>query len=206
MGAVPAHVVRSGSRRGFLLANHDGAERPALAGLLRPRTRTADTADTTFPRTRRRHVSSILGSSRTNDPTFSQPIITYDETQLIIAEAAFQTNDKATATTALNNVRARYSKPPIASPTLTDIMTEKYILMFQNVERGTTTSVPASRRSSRRATSSRSRAVPVGTTETQTNTNAPGRPNRRSRPVATGMTRTAVRKWIGAGSELKCWR
>src|SRR5262249_33279806 len=58
-------------------------------------------------------VSPILGSSRTNNAEFGQPIITFDETQLIIAEAAFQTNDKATATTALNTVRARYSKAPI---------------------------------------------------------------------------------------------
>lgn len=79
-------------------------------------------------------ISSILGSGRTNDPTFSQPIITFDENELIIAEAAFQTGDKATATTALNTVRARWSKPAIGSPTLTDIMNEKYILMFQNVE------------------------------------------------------------------------
>ena len=79
-------------------------------------------------------ISQIVGSGRTNDPTFSQPIITYDETQLIIAEASFQTNDKASATTALNNVRARYSKPAIASPTLNDIMTEKYIVMYQNPE------------------------------------------------------------------------
>jgi hypothetical protein len=79
-------------------------------------------------------ISQIVGSGRTNDPTFSQPIITYDETQLIIAEAAFQTNDKASAATALNNVRARYSKPAIASPTLNDIMTEKYIVMYQNPE------------------------------------------------------------------------
>lgn len=79
-------------------------------------------------------ISSILGSGRTNDPTFSQPIITYDENQLIIAEAAFQTGDKATATTALNTVRARYGKPAILVPTLNDIMSEKYIETFQNVE------------------------------------------------------------------------
>ncbi|HEX8943066.1 MAG TPA: SusD/RagB family nutrient-binding outer membrane lipoprotein [Gemmatimonadaceae bacterium] len=79
-------------------------------------------------------VSSILGSGRTNDVTFSQPIITYDETQLIIAEAAFQTNDKASAATALNNVRTEHGKSAIASPTLADIMNEKYIALFQNVE------------------------------------------------------------------------
>ena len=39
-------------------------------------------------------ISQIVGSGRTNDPTFRQPIITFDETQLIIAEAAFQTSDK----------------------------------------------------------------------------------------------------------------
>ena len=79
-------------------------------------------------------VSQLVGSNRTDNVEFSQPIITYDETQLIVAEAAFQTNDKATATTSLNTVRARYGKPAIANPTLSDIMTEKYILMFQNPE------------------------------------------------------------------------
>jgi hypothetical protein len=38
-------------------------------------------------------ISPLVGSARTNNPQFAQPIITYDETQLIIAEAAFQTND-----------------------------------------------------------------------------------------------------------------
>jgi starch-binding outer membrane protein, SusD/RagB family len=79
-------------------------------------------------------ISPIVGSGRTNDVTFSQPIITFDETQLIIAEAAFQTNDKASATTAFNTVRTRNGKPTIASPTLADIMNEKYISLFQNVE------------------------------------------------------------------------
>lgn len=79
-------------------------------------------------------ISSVLGSGRTDNLTFSQPIITYDETQLIIAEAALQTGDKTTAANALNAVRARYAKPAIANPTLTDIMTEKYIALFQNYE------------------------------------------------------------------------
>jgi len=79
-------------------------------------------------------ISPIVGSGRTNDVTFSQPIITFDETQLIIAEAAFQTNDKTSATTAFNTVRTRNGKSTIASPTLADIMNEKYIALFQNVE------------------------------------------------------------------------
>jgi hypothetical protein len=119
-------------------------------------------------------ISSVLGSNRTNNPEFSQPIITYDETQLIVAEAAFQTNDKATATAALNNVRARYSKAPIASPTLSDIMTEKYILTFQNVEAWNDykrTCIPALKPARNKL------AVPgrflYGSTEMQTNANAP---------------------------------
>lgn len=119
-------------------------------------------------------ISSILGSGRTSDPTFSQPIITYDETQLIIAEAAFQTNDKATAATALNKVRAEFGKPAIANPSLADIMNEKYILMFQNVEAWNDykrTCIPALKPARNKL------AVPgrflYGTTEMQTNTNAP---------------------------------
>jgi starch-binding outer membrane protein, SusD/RagB family len=119
-------------------------------------------------------ISTILGSGRTDDPTFSQPIITYDETQLIIAEAAFQTNDKASATTALNNVRTRWHKPTIASPTLTDIMNEKYILTFQNVEAWNDykrTCIPVLKPVRNKL------AIPgrflYGSTEMQTNTNAP---------------------------------
>ena len=77
---------------------------------------------------------SLLRGTRETDPTFRQPIITYDENQLIIAEALFQAGDVTGAATALNTVRARYSKPAIATPTLNDIMTEKYIALFQNPE------------------------------------------------------------------------
>jgi starch-binding outer membrane protein, SusD/RagB family len=77
---------------------------------------------------------SLLRGARQTDPQFRQPIITYDETQLIIAEASLQTGDAAGAATALNLVRARYNKSPIAAPTLNDIMTEKYIALFQNPE------------------------------------------------------------------------
>ena len=78
-------------------------------------------------------VSTFTGAGR-NSKTFSQPIITYDETQLIIAEASLQTGAAAAAATALNTVRAEYGKAAIAAPTLNDIMTEKYITTFQNRE------------------------------------------------------------------------
>ena len=78
-------------------------------------------------------ISTFTGAGR-NSKTFSQPIITFDETQLIIAEASLQTGATAAAATALNTVRAQYGKPAIAAPTLNDIMTEKYIALFQNRE------------------------------------------------------------------------
>jgi len=77
---------------------------------------------------------SPIANSGRNVATFSQPIITYDERELIIAETAFNMGDIATATVALNTVRAEYGKAPIAAPTLNDIMTEKYIALFQNME------------------------------------------------------------------------
>ena len=77
---------------------------------------------------------SLLRGNRQTDPQFRQPIITYDENQLIIAEASLQTGDAAGAALALKNVRDRYGKSVIAAPTLSDIMTEKYIALFQNPE------------------------------------------------------------------------
>ena len=77
---------------------------------------------------------SLMRGTRQSDPTYRQPIITYDENQLIIAEALFQAGDVTNAAAALNTVRARYSKAAIATPTLNDIMTEKYIALFQNAE------------------------------------------------------------------------
>ena len=75
-------------------------------------------------------------SALATDPTYRQPIITYDETQLIIAEAALQTGDRATAAAAFNAERAHVGKASIAAAALTlnDVMTEKYITLFQNAE------------------------------------------------------------------------
>src|SRR5690242_12659615 len=51
-------------------------------------------------------ISPILGSGRTDDDAFSQPIITYDENQLILAEASFKLTGAAAAAPFLNTVRA----------------------------------------------------------------------------------------------------
>jgi hypothetical protein len=120
--------------------------------------------------------SPISGSTRNTD-TFSQPIITYDETQLILAEADFQAGNVPLAATELNNVRGRYGKSLIAVPTLNDIMTEKYITLFQNVESWNDykrTCLPT-------LTPALGRSVipgrlPYGATEQQTNPNAPADP------------------------------
>jgi hypothetical protein len=78
-------------------------------------------------------ISPILGSGRTNDPVFAQPIVTWEENQLILAEANFVTSGAAAAQPFLNAVRAKYGKPSKAA-TLQSIMEEKYINLFQNVE------------------------------------------------------------------------
>lgn len=79
-------------------------------------------------------ISPLIGSGRTDNESFPQPIITYDENQLIMAEASFKLTGSAAAAPFLNAVRARYGKGAIATPTLADIMNEKYIVLYQNLE------------------------------------------------------------------------
>ena len=81
-------------------------------------------------------ISPIAGSERTEDPTFQQPVMTFEERQLILAETNFRLGDATAAATALNVVLTLHGKPleTAASITLADIMTEKYIHMFGNIE------------------------------------------------------------------------
>jgi hypothetical protein len=120
--------------------------------------------------------SPIVGGGR-NTATFAQPIITNDENLLIIAETAFRAGDVAAAATALNTVRARYGKAAIAAPTLTDIMTEKYIALFQNIESWNDikrTCIPGLKPAlGRTVVPGR---IPYGTTELQTNSKAEADP------------------------------
>jgi starch-binding outer membrane protein, SusD/RagB family len=81
---------------------------------------------------------SPLSSTRL-DPAFLQPLATWAENQLIIAEAANQTGDDGTARTSLNAVLTDAGRTPVGSgvsgaPLLQAIMTEKYIRLFQNPE------------------------------------------------------------------------
>jgi len=66
--------------------------------------------------------------------TFRQPLVTWAENQLILAEAKFQTGDIAGATINVNNVRAAVGMAPLAVVTFQDVMLEKYIAMFQNID------------------------------------------------------------------------
>ncbi len=72
------------------------------------------------------------------DPAFKQPLITWAENQLIIAEAAYQTNDEPTALTSLNAERTAAGLATLSGITGTalhdSIMTEKYVVTFQSIE------------------------------------------------------------------------
>jgi starch-binding outer membrane protein, SusD/RagB family len=67
-------------------------------------------------------------------PGFRQPIVTWAENQLIIAEAAFRLGQTGVALAAYNAERAGAGLPAAGGVTLADIMTEKYIALFQNIE------------------------------------------------------------------------
>jgi starch-binding outer membrane protein, SusD/RagB family len=79
-------------------------------------------------------ISPLTGSGRNGDGSFRQPLITYAENQLIIAEASLQAGNTAAALAAYNAERASFSLPAATSVTLATVMTEKYIALFQNVE------------------------------------------------------------------------
>src|SRR6266566_4517441 len=82
-------------------------------------------------------ISAIKGGGR-NAPDFRQPLVTYQENELILAEAYNQTGNDPVALTHLNNARAVAPLPALVAVTgaalLDSIMTEKYVALFQNIE------------------------------------------------------------------------
>jgi starch-binding outer membrane protein, SusD/RagB family len=76
-------------------------------------------------------VSSL--SSERIDPAFRQPIITWAENQLIRAEANFFLGGQAAAQPYLDAVRTE-AGAPLVPATIENIMSEKYIVNFQNIE------------------------------------------------------------------------
>ena len=79
-----------------------------------------------------------------DNPTYPQPFVTFNENLLIKAEAQLQTGNAAGALISLNQERAAWATAtpwhsaftlaPLGSATLNSIMTEKYIVLFQNIE------------------------------------------------------------------------
>jgi hypothetical protein len=65
--------------------------------------------------------------------TFRQPVVTWAENQLILAEAKFRLQGAAAALPHVNAVRTAVGMPALASVTFEDVMQEKYIAMFQNI-------------------------------------------------------------------------
>jgi len=66
--------------------------------------------------------------------TFRQPLVTWAENQFILAEARLATGDSAGGAANVNAVRAAVGLPALGAPTFNDVMTEKYIALYQNIE------------------------------------------------------------------------
>ncbi len=77
---------------------------------------------------------SIINTAVRRALTFRQPYVTWAENQLIMAEAKYQLGDVPGATVNVNNVRVAVGMPALAVVTFNDVMLEKYIAMFQNID------------------------------------------------------------------------
>ena len=88
--------------------------------------------DVTTGTTPGERISPLAPSGRQTD-AFRQPIVTWEENQLILAETNFVLGNLPAAQTALNAVKNAYSKA-VVPVTLQAIMEEKYISLFQNLE------------------------------------------------------------------------
>jgi hypothetical protein len=76
----------------------------------------------------------VVNSAVRRQFSFRQPLITWAENQLILAEAKFRTQGEAAARVHVNNVRRAVGLPELATVTFEDVMLEKHIAMFQNIE------------------------------------------------------------------------
>ena len=77
--------------------------------------------------------ATIVNAGR-NTPTFGQPYVTYVENQLILAEAYGQTVGIGAAQPFLNAARSELGFNSTVPATLENIINEKYIALFQNLE------------------------------------------------------------------------
>ncbi len=79
-------------------------------------------------------ASSVVNTSVRRQFTFRQPIVTWAENQLILAEAKYRTGDSAGAVVNVDAVRTAVGMPALGNVSFTDVMLEKYIAMFQNID------------------------------------------------------------------------
>jgi hypothetical protein len=78
---------------------------------------------------------SLLNRTARAFRTFRQPLITWAENQFIIAEAQFRLGQTGPALAAVNAVRTAIGMPALTAPiTLEQIMVEKWIAQFQNID------------------------------------------------------------------------
>ena len=79
-------------------------------------------------------VPSVINTGVRRQFTFRQPLVTWAENQLILAEAKFRTGDSSGAVLNVDAVRTAVGLPALGAASFTDVMTEKYIAMFQNID------------------------------------------------------------------------
>lgn len=79
-------------------------------------------------------AASVINTTVRRALTFRQPLVTWAENQLIMAEAKFKLTGAADALPHVNAVRAAVGMPALGSVTFDDVMIEKYIAMFQNID------------------------------------------------------------------------
>lgn len=77
-------------------------------------------------------ISRLQGTR--SDPAFRQPLITWEENQLIAAEASFVLNGAGAAQPFVDAVRTSVGLPTVPVTSLNTVMEEKYIALFQNIE------------------------------------------------------------------------
>src|SRR6266576_2375313 len=77
---------------------------------------------------------SVINTGVRRQFAFRQPIVTWAENQLILAEAKYMTGDSAGAVVNVDAVRAAVGMPALGNVSFTDVMTEKYIAMYQNID------------------------------------------------------------------------
>ena len=79
-------------------------------------------------------AASVINTTVRRQFTFRQPIVTWAENQLIMAEARYMTGDSAGAVANVDAVRTAVGMPALGNVSFADVMTEKYIAMFQNID------------------------------------------------------------------------